>query len=145
MQYKVPQQIDQEDKILGPLTFIQFIYVLIGGGLILLTFTLFDLALALLVAIPIGLFTIAFALIKIQDQPFSRFFVAFLIFLRQPKRRLWQSAESGTDPKGVPFGENLPASPAGGESRDDKSSSPPAHQLSPLPTKPARKVPIQVR
>jgi hypothetical protein len=90
MQYKVPQYIDQEDKILGPLTFLQFVYVLIGGTLILLCFTLLDFVLFLFFAIPIAIFTILFSLVKIQDQPFSRFFMAFLAYLRLPKRRLWQ-------------------------------------------------------
>lgn len=93
MQYKVPQNIDQEDKILGPLTFIQFIYVLVGGGLILLAFSFFDLALFFLVAIPIAILTFAFAVVKIQDQPFSHFFMAFLVYLRQPKKRVWQDME----------------------------------------------------
>lgn len=90
MQYKVPQNINQEDKILGPLTFVQFIYVLIGGGIILLSFATFSLPVFFVVAIPIAIITAAFALLKIQDQPFSRFFIAFLLFLRQPKQRIWQ-------------------------------------------------------
>ncbi len=99
MQYKVPQNIDQEDKILGPFTFVQFIYVLIGGGLILLAFTVFDLTLALLVSVPVGLLTLGFSLVKIQDQPFSRYFLAFLVYLRHPKQRVWrQSATDETQP-----------------------------------------------
>lgn len=90
MQYKVPQNIDQEDKILGPLTFTQFVYMLIGGGLTLLEFAIFDFSLFLLLGIPTVVLTICFSLIKIQDQPFSHFFVAFLVFLKQPKRRIWQ-------------------------------------------------------
>ena len=31
-QYKVPQNVEAEDKILGPLTFKQFIYALMGFG-----------------------------------------------------------------------------------------------------------------
>lgn len=93
MQYKVPQNIDQEDKILGPLTFVQFIYVLIGGAIVILSLALFDTALFLLISIPTIILTACFALIKVQDQPFSRFFVAFLHYIRRPKRWIWQDAE----------------------------------------------------
>lgn len=91
MQYKVPQNIDKEDKILGPLSFVQFIYVLIGGGLVLIAFTLFDTPLFLITAVPITLLTLGFSLIKVQDQPFSRFFMAVITYLMQPKRRMWQN------------------------------------------------------
>lgn len=93
MQYKVPQNIDQEDKILGPLTFIQFIYVLIGGAIVILSLALFDTALFLLIAVPTIILTACFALVKVQDQPFSRFFVSFFVYLLQPKRRIWHDAE----------------------------------------------------
>lgn len=91
MQYKVPQNIDQEDKIFGPLTFIQFIYVLIGGAAILLLFTVVrNIIVFIILAIPIAAITAAFALIKVQDQPFSRFFLAFIVYAMQPKKRVWK-------------------------------------------------------
>lgn len=102
MQYKVPQNIDQEDKILGPLTFIQFIYVLVGGGVILLLFTFFDFALFLLLAVPIAILTACFALLTIQGQPFSRIFFAFLVYAFQPKRRTWHDILAEQKPTPIP-------------------------------------------
>jgi hypothetical protein len=102
MQYKVPQNIDQEDKILGPLTFVQFIYVLVGGAVLLLLFTIFDFTLFLLVAVPITILTLCFALVKIQDQPFSRIFFAFLIYIFQPKRRTWKDILAERQPTPIP-------------------------------------------
>lgn len=138
MEYKVPQNIDQEDKILGPLTFAQFIYVLIGGGIILIAFALFDFALFLLVAIPVLLLTIGFALVKVQDQPFSRILMAFVHYLRQPKQRIWQ---------------DLAVSTAIAEPKPAKVAPKPAAQPTPAPATPvvaptpstnktARKIPI---
>jgi len=46
MQYQVPQFIEIEDKIFGPLTLKQFLYLAGGGGLCLLFFTLLPLYLA---------------------------------------------------------------------------------------------------
>ena len=40
-QYKVPQDVEAEDKLLGPFTFRQFIYLMIAGGLIAVGFLLF--------------------------------------------------------------------------------------------------------
>lgn len=140
MQYKVPQQIDQEDKILGPLTFIQFIYILIGGGLILLAFSFFDFTLFLLVSIPIALLTIGFALVKVQDQPFSRFFLSFLVFLSQPKRRIWQdTAKAETKAMADDF-----FAPENKKQAAPVATEPvaPAAPKALAPAKPARKVPV---
>lgn len=105
MQYKVPQNIDQEDKILGPLTFTQFVYALIGGGLLLFEYSIFDTAGFLLFGIPTLILTICFSLIKVQDQPFTRFFVSLLVFLKQPKQRIWKDLdeEKPVPPLGADF------------------------------------------
>lgn len=82
-----------EDKIVGPLTLVQFLYLL-GGGLI--DYLLFQglardyFALFLLLAIPIGLVALALTFLKIQEQPLSHFVAAGLIYLTQPKVRLWR-------------------------------------------------------
>jgi len=93
MQFQVPQNIDMEDKLVGPLTLTQFLYLLGGGLLIYLLFH----ALArdyfgvfLLLAIPIGLIALALTFLKIQEQPLSHFVAAGIKYLGQPKVRLWQ-------------------------------------------------------
>lgn len=92
MQFRVPQNIDLEDKIVGPLTLIQFIYIISGG---LIDYILFQsigqfLAIYLIIALPIALLALALAFLKIQDQPLSHFIQAGLLYLRQPKLRFWQ-------------------------------------------------------
>ncbi|MCL5795789.1 MAG: PrgI family protein [Patescibacteria group bacterium] len=90
MQYKVPQNIDMQDKIIGPLTLIQFLY-LMGGGMIIYiayeaigpTFVFF------IIALPLGLLTFALTFLKIQDQPFSTFLVSLLFYFLRPKTRVW--------------------------------------------------------
>lgn len=97
MQFQVPQNIDLEDKIVGPLTMTQFVYVL-GGGLI--DYLLFQslaqqsFALFLFLAIPITLVALAFAFLKIQEQPLTHFFTAWLIYLSKPKKRIWKRDSS---------------------------------------------------
>lgn len=94
MQFKVPQNIDMEDKIVGPLTLIQFLYVLGGGMIIYLLFqTLYTSSIALFVilSLPIALIALALAFLKIQEQPLSHFITAGLQFWQKPKMRYWHN------------------------------------------------------
>lgn len=62
MQYSVPQFIDVEDKIVGPFTGKQTLYLMVGGGLILFIFSFFQIGffiLSLLVIVP-GVLVFAF-------------------------------------------------------------------------------------
>lgn len=69
-QYQVPQFIEVEDKIFGPLTLKQFIYIAGGGGLCLLMFTLLPLYLTILLGIPVGVLSAALAFYTINGRPF---------------------------------------------------------------------------
>jgi hypothetical protein len=86
-----------EDKIVGPLTLIQFLYVL-GGGLLIYalmqTLAPRSFALFLILASPIGLVALALAFLKIQEQPLSHFIVAGIKYLTQPKLRFWKRQPS---------------------------------------------------
>jgi len=68
-QYQVPQFIEVEDKIFGPLTLKQFIYLAGGGGLALLCFTLLPLLLALPLAGLAGGIGAGFAFYKVNGRP----------------------------------------------------------------------------
>lgn len=90
MQYKVPQNIDLEDKIVGPFTMIQFLYLLIGGSLTYIAITAFGTGiLGLGIAFPVALLFLALTFVKVQDQPFSKFLVAVVQFATRPKLRMW--------------------------------------------------------
>lgn len=96
MQYKVPQNIDMEDKIVGPFTMKQFVYLLITGGLIYAwwsylqnNFEDFEFEFALL-AIPLGLLGFALALVKVNDRPFEYFLLNLIRFIFSPKKISWQ-------------------------------------------------------
>ncbi|MBC7837008.1 PrgI family protein [Acetobacteraceae bacterium] len=70
MQYQVPQFIEVEDKIFGPLTLRQFIYLAGGGGLCLLFFSLLPFWLMLILALPVMGFSAALAFYQINGRPF---------------------------------------------------------------------------
>ncbi|TAK89092.1 PrgI family protein [Patescibacteria group bacterium] len=89
--YKVPQNVEAEDKILGPLSLKQFIYALIGLAWGFLTFALFRQVIVLwvLIGIPPALFLLALGLYQKEDQPLETFVIAIFQFLVRPKTRLW--------------------------------------------------------
>jgi hypothetical protein len=70
MQYQVPQFIEVEDKIFGPLTLKQFIYLAGGGGVCLILFTLLPLYLTILFSIPVVALSLALAFYQINGRPF---------------------------------------------------------------------------
>lgn len=85
----VPQFIDKEDQILGPITVRQFLIMLVGTLLIFILYKL----LAFPYFVAAGLIVIAFAatfgFLKVNGQPFHIFFVNFLQTSVRPPLRTW--------------------------------------------------------
>lgn len=69
MQFHVPQFIEFENKIFGQLTFKQFVYLLGGGGMIFITYTVLPFFLTILFGIIIAPLSIGLAFLKIQGKP----------------------------------------------------------------------------
>jgi hypothetical protein len=92
--YKVLQDIEAEDKILGPLTLRQFIYGLICAFLLYICFICFSKGASYLLAIflPPALFTGFFALPFGKDQPTEVWALAKIRFLFKPRRRIWDQS-----------------------------------------------------
>ncbi len=70
MQYQVPQFIEIEDKIFGPLTFKQFVYVAGGAGMCFVAYRFIPMPFSMLVILPLGGFSIALAFYKVNNRPF---------------------------------------------------------------------------
>jgi len=70
MQYQVPQFIELEDKIFGPLTLKQFIYLAGAGGVCLIFFTLLPIYLTIVLSAPVVVFALALAFYQINGRPF---------------------------------------------------------------------------
>jgi hypothetical protein len=91
-QYKIPQNIDVEDKILGPFTLKQFLYIMVGGISIYILFTIFattNLILFLGLSAPIAIATLALVFIKVNERPFLDFFFYFTAYLQDSKEKKW--------------------------------------------------------
>ncbi len=89
-QYKVPQDVEADDKLLGPFSFRQFVYLLIAGGLIALAVAFFQIfALLAIIPIPFALFFIALALPLKKDQPMETYLAAIVSYYLKPHNRVW--------------------------------------------------------
>lgn len=88
-QFVVPQFIDVEDKILGPITTRQFLIIL---GTTLVLFIMYKILRFLpfvLSGLPVAGIAATFAFAKINGAPFHLFFLNILQTLRRPNVRIW--------------------------------------------------------
>ncbi len=92
-QFTVPQFIEVEDRIIGPITVRQFIILLSGGLLIVLFYKIFDFSLFLVASIVVALICLTFAFVKINGMPFHFFILNLLQTLRNPRLRVWQVSD----------------------------------------------------
>ena len=91
MQFQVPQFIETEDKIVGPFTIRQFIYVAVGGIFsFTLYFTVQTWVWALLSVFIMGT-AVALALVKIGGRPLSHAAFSAAKFYWQPQTYVWKS------------------------------------------------------
>lgn len=97
--FVVPQFIDNEDKILGPITVRQFLICLASTFLVFIWFKLFSTALFVFLTILTVAFAGIFGFLKINGQPFHLFFVNFLQTQMRPKLRVWHKELSDAELK----------------------------------------------
>ena len=90
MQFEVPQFIEIEDKIFGPFTWRQFLYLGGGGGMCVVLFLTVPLYLAVIPIAIIGTFAGALAFYPVNNRPFSHFLEAIYNHYRRDRLYLWQ-------------------------------------------------------
>ena len=93
--YKVPQDVEAEDKLIGPFSFRQFIYLIVAALGIFMAWLLAQIFIGLLVIpLPIIVTFLALALPLRKDQPMETYLIAMLKFFFKPRHRIW-------DPEGT--------------------------------------------
>ncbi len=95
MRFEVPQFIDIEDKIFGPLTWRQFLYVGGGVGMGVVLFITTNFLVFLIVGLPLSLLAGALAFYPVNNRPFSFFLEAIVNYLKGTKLYLWKKKDSG--------------------------------------------------
>jgi hypothetical protein len=91
-QYKVPQDVEADDKLIGPFSFRQFIYLIaavLAGAIAWGLYQLFPLL--ALIPVPVVLFFGALALPLKKDQPMEMYLAAMVAYYIKPHRRLWDA------------------------------------------------------
>lgn len=90
MQFQVPQFIDTEDKIVGPISIRQFVYLVIAAGLSMVLYFSVRAWLWIILSVPLLGFGAAMAFVKINGRPFVKFLMAGLSYYWKPQTYVWQ-------------------------------------------------------
>jgi hypothetical protein len=94
MQFQVPQFIEVEDKIFGPLTIKQFLYLVGGAGASVALFLYMpSKIIAVLLIIPLAAFSLALAFYKINNKSFIDVVQASFYYYLGDKLYLWKKAD----------------------------------------------------
>lgn len=88
-QFVIPQFIDVEDKIIGPITARQFIILLAVTIVLFILYKLFVFIYFLVLGLPVFGLGIVLAFVKINGQPFHFFLLNLIQTLRRPALRVW--------------------------------------------------------
>ncbi len=90
MQFKVPQFIDVEDKLFGPFSFRQFVYLAGGGGLIFIIYKLLPLWIGIFLILPVAGLSLLLVFYKINEKPFIFYLEAGFNYLTSSKLFIWK-------------------------------------------------------
>lgn len=93
MRFEVPQFIDVEDKIFGPLTFKQFIYLIGGAGLGYVSYKLIPFPFWIPVTGAFVVFALLLAFYKLNRRPFIEVAQNWLTFMIKGKLYIWERSK----------------------------------------------------
>jgi hypothetical protein len=92
--FVVPQFIDVEDKIVGPITTRQFVIILGDFLLIFISFKLFEQILFIPIAVILFAAGVTLAFVRVSGMPFHFFLLNIIQTMRKPKLRVWDKTIS---------------------------------------------------
>src|SRR3989338_4165467 len=99
MQFKVPQFLDIEDKIFGPFTFKEFVYLVGGAGLCFIIYKLLGLVWGAIPILAVAGLSIALARYRPNNKPFINMIEAGFNYLTQSKLYIWKKRREKVSPK----------------------------------------------
>lgn len=98
MEYQVPQFIEVEDKIVGPLTLKQFIYLAGGAGICIVLVVYLPLIFGILFSLPVAAFAVALSFYQINGKPFIDVLESAFGYYTGAKLFLWKHVDKKTAP-----------------------------------------------
>ena len=99
--FLVPQFIDNEDKILGPITVRQFLICLGATFIIFIEYRLLTLPYFIVAVIPTAGIAALFSFVKINGQPFHVFFINFVQTRTRANLRVWHKELTSGELKAI--------------------------------------------
>lgn len=93
MRFQVPQFTEVEDKIIGPLTLKQFIYMAGAVGACIIMYSFLPKFLSFALMLPVLIFGAALAFYKVNNRPFIRVVESFVKYVLTSKLYIWKHEE----------------------------------------------------
>jgi hypothetical protein len=93
MRFEVPQFIDIEDKIFGPLTWKQFLYLGGGVGMAVVIFLTTNFWVFIFVGLPLAILSLALSFYNVNNRPFSYFLEAMFNYITRQRMYFWKKKE----------------------------------------------------
>lgn len=118
MQFQVPQFIETEDKVVGPFSLRQFLYIGIAGFVAALFYFFVQTWLFVIIFVIVMGIAGSLAFVKINGQPLIKVLKAAMNYYWKPQAYIWKAEVSHTaapahKPAATPSGINLEAIAAG--------------------------------
>lgn len=101
MQVVVPQFIDAENKIIGPITVRQFGELVVGGLIIVIFYRTLNFIPFVIASLIVLCITVVIAFARINGQPFHLFALNFIQTLKNPKLKVWRKSTDVADLKKI--------------------------------------------
>ncbi len=93
MRYQVPQFIEVEDKIVGPFTIKQFVYLVGGAGICFILYTYIYIYIALPLIVAVAGLSLALAFYKVNNKPFIDFMESAFIYYTKNNLYIWKKED----------------------------------------------------
>jgi hypothetical protein len=108
MEYQVPQFIEVEDRVVGPLTIKQFIYLAGGAGLCAIFLFYLPLVFGLIVSLPAAGLALALAFYKVNGKPFIEVMESAFGYYTGAKLFLWKHEDAAAASSAAPLASASP-------------------------------------
>ena len=120
MRFEIPQYIEIEDKIFGPFTWRQFVYLTGGCLLGVALYLLLPFILAVIIGLPIVGLAVALAFYPINNRPFSFFLESVVSYLTSHHLYIWRrktptQIKKAFEPESSPSPSNPVSTPTPGQ------------------------------
>jgi len=100
-QYSVPQFVDRETRLIGPLTVRQILTLGAAAGLLFIIFFILDFFAFTIAVVVVSAVALALAFVQINGKPLLYLLTSFLNFFLQPRTYLWKRRSNESEKEGL--------------------------------------------